>query len=224
MPTVYNQNKNLTLYNHNQYRNHQVQLARGPVFEEYLAINHQVIDRAIETQSKTFVVVLSVYFPAHWSLAQRLQRDHYSRMIESLKSQMKAFDDRAKKNGNYRPNRLRFIRTVEIGEQNQGLHAHMALIFDGNVYRNLGDPNSILMNMWWRIRFAWASALNLPVGELDGLIHISKQYYIDQRENEKYKVKASRQVNELLYHLSYFCKADTKHYGLGLRVYSPSRG
>lgn len=198
---------------------HPIQTQKGPLVKSYVDTAFTLLRSVVNSQAKTYIVLVTVNFPAHWSLERRLSKNFYTKMIEALKSQMKAFDNRAVKNGIYRTNDLKYLRAVEVGYQNGGLHAHFAFFFNGHVFNSLGDQNSGLINMRYRLHQAWASALRdelkkdglLGVPEdVKGLVHFSSDYLVVRNGGDE----ANKVLNSAFYHITYLCKLATKEYRL----------
>lgn len=206
---------------------------QGPLVKGYVDTSFDLLKDVVESQARTFVVLVNFSFPSHWSLERRLSRRFYTLMIEAFKAQLKAFDGSARENGAYRNNTLKYLRAVEVGYQNGGLHAHYAFLFNGHVFNTLGDPNSGLINMRYRLQQAWASALKEELRRdgllgvpknVKGLVYFAGEHMIkNYKFSEKKEIKENKGFKDAFEHIAYLCKLATKNYYLPIQPFMPSR-
>lgn len=217
-PLRHPENKELSLSYDGSYRNVPVQTKRGPMIINYLDGLNETIERQLKQYAKVFAVRVDLYFPADWNESKRLSLDYYSRFMDSLKAKLAAFDYRKAQAGDSRSNTVRFCRVYEIGES-RGLHIHAVLLFNGHIFRSLGNYSSSDENLYHRINAAWGSALQLFPAEVSsqGLVHFNKPFYIEGRTDR------SEKVRQLFTHSAYICKADTKRFNRPVKVFSRSR-
>ncbi|MCS9525298.1 inovirus Gp2 family protein [Pseudomonas aeruginosa] len=85
-----------------------------------------------------------------------------------------------------------------------------------------GRVQSTRRNLVARLQEAWASALQLSVDQVDGLVHIT--------DNATYRIYQNvpdgklDELPELFRRASYLCKAATKSYGNRQRGFDTSKG
>jgi hypothetical protein len=219
-PLRHPQNKELRLHYGTSYKNAPVQTKRGPMVVEYMEALIETLKLHFSQYPKVFALRVDLYFPADWDESQRLSLDYYTRFMESLKAKLAAFNHRKAQVGDSRSNTVRFCRVYEQGIQ-RGLHIHALLLFNGHVFRGLGDYHSTQENLYHRINSAWASALAMhPVQVVsEGLVHFGETFYIERGQQD-----TPSQIKELFTRSAYICKADTKRFDVPFKIFSRSRG
>lgn len=219
-PLRHPKNKELKLYYDNYYKNVPIQTMRGPMVIQYMDALIETIQCQFVQYSKVFAVRVDLYFPSDWDESQRLRLDYYTRFMESLKAKLAAFNHRKAQIGDSRSNTVRFCRAYEYGV-NRGLHIHAVLLFNGHVFRGLGNYQSTQENLYHRINSAWASALALYPAQVigDGLVHFGETFFVETGQQDRVE-----QIKRLFAQSSYICKADTKRFDLPVKVFSRSRG
>jgi hypothetical protein len=221
MPLRHPLNKELSLLYAHMYKGVNVNVQYGPMVVPYLAAMIDTFILHKRQYSKIFTIMVSLYFPGDWSDWERLGKDYFSRFMDSLNAKLDAFDERKRKAGDSRSNQVRFCRVYEWGLE-RGIHIHAVLFFNGKVFKYLGQHDSGLENLRFRITDAWAAALGMvPCAvNYEGLINFSrKEYYLD-REAADFRDK----VKDMFFHYSYICKAYSKRYDIPVKVFSRSRG
>jgi hypothetical protein len=105
-------------------------------------------------------------------------------------------------------------------------HYHVVLFLNKDRFFTLGrfksDPDEMAedINLSDRIQKAWASALNIPINDVIGLVHFPKNpTYTLCRGSPNFE----DQYFSLFERLSYFAKEETKHYGDGKNNFGCSR-
>ena len=222
-------NKNLTLLSTRLWRDLRVQSESEDLIVNYLDRIFDVLNNAINEHPRTFVIRCELNFPS----------DYYepdtaviSRFTDSLKAQIKAHEDRKRREGKrVHDCHLRYIWVKERASSHVW-HYHVALFVNRDAYFTLGlfksgnqlSESSISesdnTNMSDRIRMAWASALDLRLDETRGLVHFPKNptYSLDVNDES-----FDDEFEEVFYRLSYFAKQRTKHYGNRTRNFDCSR-
>ncbi|SGZ08030.1 Putative uncharacterized protein [Moritella viscosa] len=142
-----------------------------------------------------------------------------SRFIGSLKAQLKASEGKRSKQGTrIYPNTLRYVWGKEYGAKNELEHYHVLLLFNKDAYYKAGNyrTDSSLKN---KINKAWISALGDAVSETASHVHLPVRggYYIDGNSAD-YK----KQLDEVMYRASYFCKNETKVISASRRSFGSS--
>jgi hypothetical protein len=119
-----------------------------------------------------------------------------------------------------------WCREVGKGERD---HYHVMFMVNGNAYRQLGDfDGGIPSHITSMLKEAWASALQLAVHQISGLVHFSGKKLISRADiaggpvidkygtfNTKYEAG--------FYWLSYLCKCESKFYAPGRRNFGCSQ-
>ena len=129
-------NKDLSLYYDNTFKNYPIMTHRGPQVYAYLSRLVTTIEHYFNHHSKVLALRFELYFPHAWSLEQRLnkssftpqsdpsdpqsshpsiqfKKDAFSRFLASFKAQLSAIEKQDKKRGVYRPPDLAFVRVFE---------------------------------------------------------------------------------------------------------------
>jgi hypothetical protein len=218
-PLRHPDNKELKLHYDKSYRNAPVETKRGPMVTQYLDGLIETIRCQIDQYPKVFAVRIDLYFPSDWNESERVSMDYYTRFMDSLKAKLDAFNHRKAQAGDSRSNTVRFCRVYEVGES-RGLHIHAVLLFNGHVFRGLGNFQSTEENLYHRINSAWASSLGLHPAHIvnQGLVHFADTFYI-----EKGQPDTPEQIKQIFTRSAYICKADSKQFDLPVKVFSRSR-
>jgi len=227
-------NQNLFLHAEPTWQGFTVYDQRGPLIQNYLERIHQVIHNAVGEYPRTWVVRCDLHFLQN---GREPDSAAISRFIDSLKAQLVAHEYRKAREGKrVHPCRLRFVWVKEQAESHHP-HYHVALFFNRYAYFTLGTfkqtgwglgrdtpwtiPDPEDRNMVDRIRMAWASALDLGLEWASGLVHFpdNATYHLDAGDPA-----FESQFANLFQRLSYFAKAETKHFGDGTNWFGSSRG
>ncbi len=202
-------NKNLTLHVDPIFNSYPVNLNHGPLIVNYLQRSLNVIQTTLAHHPRTFVIGFTLRAPAGLSV---MPDNAISRFIESLKAQITA--DRlkaARTNHRVHQTGVRYLWTKER-DTAQHSHYHVLLFLNADTYRALGNKQADDGNMAARIIKAWATALMLYPYQVRDSVHFSKAGCVSQ-EN----------IPELIYWVSYFCKAKTKEYAGGGKSFGYSQ-
>ncbi len=235
MNTRHPSNSNLFLHLGTFWQGLPVQRKCGLLIINYLDRIRQVIQHAVAVHPRTCVFRCELNFPAD---GYEPDTAVISRFIGSLKAQIKAHEVRKLREG--KRVHLCHLHYVWVKERNTSdvWHYHVALFVNRDAYFTLGvfkpihevlgnelscicSPESDERNMSDRIRMAWASALDLRLGETSGLVHFPKNptYSLDTNDQD-----FDDQFDAVFYRLSYFAKKDTKHFGNNSNNFGSSRG
>lgn len=230
-------NNNLVLSSESTWQGLAILDHRGAVVINYLERIRQVINKALDTHSRTLAVRCDLTFPVY---GVEPDTAVISRFVSSFKAQLKADEQRKAKAGR----RVHFsdVNYVWVKERHDSEHWHYHVCFFVNkdAYFNLGvirpmtgsnnaDSDMPMLanvepiaaqNMADRVRVAWASALGMNKADTGGLVHFPENatYHLDTNSPDFDNVYQS-----LFRRLSYFAKSDTKHYGDGTNCFGCSR-
>ncbi|MCW8331950.1 inovirus Gp2 family protein [Photobacterium sp. SDRW27] len=197
------------------YEGMKVQTGCGPLKLSYLQAIKKTLDLSLSSHPKTCAMRFDLRYPAD-SNNQIVDSKHISRFIDSFKAILAADLNRKGKSGRCIP---RFV-WVKEQKSSERPHYHVVLLVNGNIYNQLGWFTKNHGNMAARIQQAWASALSIPMCDVDGTVHYpNNPIYIVN----KYKSDFQDCYEELFYRLSYFAKENTKHYGTGKKNFGSSR-
>ena len=207
MNVRHNQNQNLIIHNSNTFNGLAVQTEHGHLVYNYLKSIYLTILNAVTEHPRTCAIRVDLRLPSD---SNPVESNVISKFIDSLKAQIQA-DLRKKERTGTRVHPCR-LRYVWVKEKNKAVnfHYHVVLLLNRDTYHILGYFTHIEGNMAARIKKAWASALNYDVSGIGGMVHFPENpiYYIN--------IKGPRYDEEfadLFYRVSYFAKADTKHFG-----------
>lgn len=84
--------------------------------------------------------------------------------------------------------RLRVVATTEIGDINQGLHAHIVVMFNRDMVKSFEELKTFISSKWYKLIGAKGSIrgnlVNIqPVGDLNSRVeYIHKTYYHNHQE------------------------------------------
>ncbi|NWO10405.1 inovirus Gp2 family protein [Chromohalobacter salexigens] len=219
MPQRHPSNSNLHLHYNNSYNGLEVQMEPLPMVAEYLEALHATLQKAMSDYPRVLAFRVDPVIPT--VISDRMtSEDHkllIKRFIASLKAIIKHDRTRKCRSGWVPDTKVRYVWCREVGTNGKP-HYHFFLILNRDAYHMLGKACSPNENLSNRISRAWYSALGVEWNPEDPWIHVPANpvYWVD-RGNVGHFQKA-------FYRASYMCKADTKHYGLGLRAFDTSRG
>lgn len=227
-------NSNLHLHHDTQWNNLPVLDKFLPLSENYLQRIHDTLSHCVSEYPRTCAIRFDLRFPEGWP---PYDTKVISRFIDSLKEQIAA--DLARKHREGKRVSDTRLRYVWVKERDSALnwHYHVAIFINRDAYFTLGKIRSQLgfgwedfphcveavtgVNMADRIVRAWASALGCYPEEVYRAVHFPKNcvYKIDRNS-----LDYNDQFQEVFRRLSYFAKADTKHYDDGSNWFGCSRG
>lgn len=214
------------------------------LFVEHLDSCLDVINDALENHPRTLAIRVDLRLPG-WM--DQLPDNAISRFIETFKDKIRRDRRRAAQEQRYpKPCNVRYIwvreRSTTLND-----HFHVLLLLNKDAYPSLGRFNSKQPNIANRIKESWALALNIDVDNLSGgvLFPPNAEYVVksskvpDDRLRKLVESDAWRRMKQddryakladfcdtyegLFYRVSYFCKANTKVFGRGLRSFGCSR-
>ncbi|MFJ2681541.1 inovirus Gp2 family protein [Pseudomonas sivasensis] len=210
-------NSNLHLHHENSFQGLPVMTSYSPFIAEYLERLHETTQLALCAHRRVFAVRFDLRFPDH-DLPLESDNTVISKFVDSLTVRIQSARERSKRlNGSAHQTQVRWCWVREIGREGRA-HYHFVLLLNKDAYHTVGRFNSARENLYRRIQSAWASALEILVGEADGLVHIpvNAEYHLSQDD--------PAEMDRYFHRVSYLCKAATKMYGNRCRVFSCSRG
>ena len=210
-------NSNLHLHHENSFQGLPVMTSYSPFIAEYLKRLHETTQLALSAHRRVFAVRFDLRFPDD-DLPLESNNTVISKFVDSLTVRIQSARERSKRlNGSAHQTQVRWCWVREIGREGRA-HYHFVLLLNKDAYHTVGRFHSAQENLYRRIQSAWASALEIPVGEADGLVHIpvNAEYHLSQDD--------PAEMDRYFQRVSYLCKAATKVYGNRCRVFGCSRG
>lgn len=216
-------NPNLHLYWKDTFEGLPVMSEKGPFILEYLAATKRTIERALDHYPRVLAFRVDLRFPQDAELSNDVHTNAViSRFIESFKAKIRHDRSRALgRNPCARDSRVRYVWTREVG-QNGRPHYHLLILLNRDAYYSVGRLVSRRTNNVRRMEEAWASALNLPIEQVWGLVHVPER--AEYRIDRYVRAGARDQLPDLFHRVSYLCKAATKSYSDRQRGFGTSRG
>ncbi|HHX8308471.1 TPA: inovirus Gp2 family protein [Vibrio alginolyticus] len=211
--------KNLTITHEPTFNGNKVYIDKEGLVVEYLEGIDSVLEKALEQYARLFIVRVDLNLPTDFRGDDSAVM---TRFFRSLKSQIAAYRRRsARLNGKpYRETTIRYVWAKEC-DSSSSSHYHVALIFDRNVFRSLGDFGEYQQSLANRIRNAWKRSVDaIYSGKEKPAIHFSKQgQYHLLRNSEEFEAV----FQSVFYRLSYLAKRRTKHFGKRMNNFDHSR-
>lgn len=218
MPKLHPTNRNLHLHAFDSFCGIPVLTKSLPMVTEYLGALHATLMKALRDYPRVLAVRFEPVIPTAISDRMTVEdhKDLIRRFIASLRAIIKHDRERKCQSGWAPDTKVRYAWCREIGTNGKP-HYHLLLILRRDAYHMIGKACSSNENLFNRISRAWHSALGLEWNREQPLIYVSDHpmYWIDRGNDE--------QFNEAFHRASYMCKADTKHYGNGMRAFGTSR-
>ena len=212
-------NANLTLINQRAFLDFPIQLAHAPFVLKYLERLFETMSAALHEYPRVFAFRVDLRFPAWFdSMPTQKKNELMTRFIRSFKA--KILHNRCIAVRQYPSAHTSTVRYVWAREKDLSHHPHyhVVILLNNDAFFTLGRFESNLENMFNRLNEAWASALDLPIEAVRGLVECPPNscYYLRRDD-------LSSQTN-FFYRASYLCKAATKVYGDGTHGFGCSRG
>ncbi|NOI78807.1 inovirus Gp2 family protein [Vibrio coralliilyticus] len=211
--------KNLTITHEPTFNGNKIYIDKEGLVVEYLEGIESVLEKALEQYARLFIARVDLNLPTDFRGDDSAVM---TRFFRSLKSQIAAYRRRsARLNGKpYRETTIRYVWAKEC-DTSTSSHYHVALIFDRNVFRSLGDFGEYQQSLANRIRNAWKRSVDaIYAGKEKPAIHFSKQgQYHLLRNSEEFEAV----FQSVFYRLSYLAKRRTKHFGKRMNNFDHSR-
>jgi len=195
----------MNLINTPSFNGYPVLSKQGPLIENILIGNEDVLSRILELHNRVSVMRFELKFPVGYFGSAEV----ISKLFDSLRFKLK--NDLAKKTSSRSRtihSEIGYVWVKELSSQH-GWHYHVALFLNYDVYNCFGSINSENTNMYNRILHSWAGVLNLSAIDARGLVHIAET---GVRKLERNIVNKT-ELHEVLHWLSYLAKLKTKPYG-----------
>lgn len=242
-PKRHLQNKELELWYDFQLNDFPIQTLYGPVVKQYTEQLINTVGNYYTRFPKVFALRFELFFPSDWTFEERLSQDYFSKFIDSFKEQMVAYNKRKQADHDSRDIGVKFCRAIEVGEH-RGLHIHVLLLLNGNVFRSPGNYETLEHDYLNRkIIGAWASALfgydrkkssleggywcsnldNIKKTHEDGLVNFGKYWKSLRKPAREAVYEHYENMYDVIYVASYLCKAYSKVFGLGIKSFSCSK-
>jgi hypothetical protein len=149
-----------------------------------------------------------------------------TRFLESFKAKVEHDRQRARTRYRYaHDSRARYVWTREVSRGERS-HYHLLILLNGDAYFTVGRKTSTEQNISHRLQEAWATALELSVEEVSGLVEIPRAagYLVTRarraeikRQTERY-VEAIAASSEPAYHVSHDHAGDPLHHPTPLAI------
>ncbi|MCE9679191.1 inovirus Gp2 family protein [Shewanella sp. AS1] len=181
---------------------------------EHQRIVSDVLSRHLQRFNRVTVMRFDLRFPEY------LQWDDtkvISRFIDAFKSRLSAWNNR-RESGH--PIGFGYIWCREQAVGTSHWHYHVAFMFNKDALFTFGRTEPGADNTYNRIVGAWASALDIDIGEAIGLVHVCANgvYWLDQNAPDY-----GQTLIDCQYRLSYLTKKETKEIGDGNRHFNASQ-
>jgi hypothetical protein len=210
------ENNNLTLFFGESYEGFDVLHQYAPLIEEYLSRALCVTRLALIKHPRTFAFRVDLRFRANQLIDDAQTNKPLERFFASLRAKIHHNRKLRKEEAGYaHDTAIRYIWCREIGEHGVP-HYHLAILLNRDAFFKLGKFETGRKNLFNLMVEAWASALKLPVEDARGLVEVP--------ENPTYSLTKYDwdAFNDFFRRVSYLCKAETKHFGDGVRSFGTS--
>ncbi|MBB3189206.1 YagK/YfjJ domain-containing protein [Halomonas cerina] len=219
------ENDKLCLYFNEFFQGYSVmQVDDGPLIENYLASALSTLQYCVEQQHLTFVVRFDLRFPAAMPrLSMHDNNEVLTRFFRHLRYEL----DRA---GTKYTTKLRYIWAREQ-ETSDKPHYHVMLLLNKNAVDRIGNkqPDEFgcytRENLYHRASRSWLKAMGFDGDDprFGQLVNVSRHpdtgnYWSAVIHRDDYFT-----MDDAMYMASYLCKAYTKPFGQGVRVFDTSR-
>lgn len=218
MLPLHSSNANLHLLYNPAFNGLRIQEKYLPMASEYLQALYDTMHKALSDYPRVMAFRIEPKIPT--KISDRMTLEDHKRLIKRFIASLKAIikhDRQQKRLSGWVPDtKVRYVWCREIG-CNGKPHYHFFFLLNRAVYHLLGEACSPNENLISRVSRAWYSALGIVWNPQEPWVHVPKNphYWID-RDN-------ANSFQEAFYRASYFCKAETKQYGLGVRMFGSSR-
>lgn len=220
-PRRHPSNTNLHLQYGSTYCGLPLMVDKGPYVEEYLSSLLRVIQRALTQYPRVMAFRVDLHLPREIDLSANTNKI-ISRFIESFCAKIDYHRNQLRENKqDARGCKVRYAWAREVGQRGRP-HYHLVFLLNHDAYHRPGRLQSTNRNLVTRLQEAWASALQLSVDQVRGLVHIT--------DNATYRIYRDvpdgkmDELPELFRRASYMCKEATKSYGDRQRGFETSRG
>ncbi len=148
--TRHSTNRNLTIHHEPKFNDWDV-LTNYQLSQEYLSKIQSVLNKSLQQHPRTFLVRFDLHLPkilACPDFPSDFNTEAITRFIESLKSQLRAQQERSLRAGKrVHPNTLRYIWAKEQHDSAVP-HYHVALLFNNDAYYTLPEASERYSIFW----------------------------------------------------------------------------
>lgn len=212
-------NQNLSLYSNSHYTGLPINTTQGPMIQPYLERILQVTDLSLDQHRRTFAFRFDLRFPQDYSGRELENNEAIERFMASLKAKIHANRQRARAHHRrIHDSAVRYVWCREFGEQREGPHYHGVIFLNYDAFSCLGKFELGRDNLFNYLHEAWASALRLPVQQVQGLVHIPRPGTWRLRKDDP------STLHPFFERVSYLAKAYTKYYCESMHMFGSSRG
>ncbi len=213
-------NTNLHIYTADTFQGFPLMVDKGPFIREYLSRFYETLDLALEQYPRVFAFRIDLRLPVGIHLPEYAYTNEVvERFIESFKAKIKHNRRMARVLNKYaHDSRVRYFWVREQGQRRGRPHHHLVILLNYDAFSSLGYYRSCQENVFTRLEEAWASALGLPVREVEGLVEAPRKPFY-RLDRGCWKGQAA-----LFKRASYLCKVATKVFGDGSHGCGASRG
>ena len=215
---------NLTLYYDNEYQGFQVQQnMRGPLILNYLQRTINTIIEATTAQSRILIFRADLRYPQHMTgYVDHADNTVITNFFRYFKNEI----ERA--STGHKP----FLRYIWAREQDlsDNHHDHLVIMLSYDVFCNIGymGPDEYGLysrdNTYHRLMRSWYRALNLnPTKAYGQLIHIGTVPGTTNLWVDRLFRTDIASIQTAVYNASYLCKAYSKPFRTGTRVFGTSQ-
>ncbi|MBD8193358.1 inovirus Gp2 family protein [Pseudomonas fluorescens] len=203
-------NTNLRYWHESTYDGYPLMLDKGPFIEQYLEKLYQTLQYALSDYARVFAFRFDLRLPCGKPLPDDAMTNQViQRFKASLDAQISHDRERARMRSRSSHDtcaRLFWVREVGKGGRP---HYHCIGFLNRDAYCSLGYIKSTSKNMYNRLTLAWASALRLPVDDVLGAVHVTKDatHHLARHDYLGH--------DEFFRRSSYLCKSATKVFGDG---------
>lgn len=212
------ENHNLRLYYEDTFEGLPLMIEKGPFVREYLERLKVTVDLALAQYPRVLAFRADLRLPENPELpAYAFTNEVISRFFASFKAKIQRNRALALDRGVLHDSGVHYVWSREVGGKGRP-HYHLLILVNRDAFFTMGRLGSDKPNMIRRMEEAWASALDLAVEQVIGLVHIpdNAQFRVDRGNAEE--------LSRLFIRASYLCKVATKSYGDRHRSFDCSRG
>lgn len=203
------------------YQQMRVQSLGGPLIENYLEILLRVMNQARSNCTHIFAVRIDLHFPLE---GYEGIKNHRLKVMTAFIAQLNWELRRARTK--HAP-QLRFVWCREKATSANS-HYHLLLLLNGHAYRSLGqfkksaDGGYNRENLFHRIMRAWSFAIDWPLEDMQGLVHVAKNRITDKPYRWNFQRDDQAAFEEIFYGASYLCKEFSKTFGQRFHCFDSS--
>lgn len=211
-------NANLHLVDTPVFNGLRIQEKYLPMASEYLQALYNTMHKALSDYPRVMAFRIEPTIPTE--ISDRMSLEDHKRLIKRFIASLKAIikhDRQQKRLTGWVPDtKVHYVWCREIASNGKP-HYHFFFLFNRGAYHMPGRACSSNENLTSRVSRAWYSALGVDWNPQKPWVRVPDHphYWIDRGDVNSFQ--------EAFYRASYFCKVNTKQYGIGLRTFGTSR-